>query len=301
MTHDDLQTLLREHVARDEPSTMLPLPAIGAGRRRLRARRAVASVATVAAVGALAGVAPALQGQLTDGGGREVAAIDPRSQAALDDYDVRRMPALMDAHVRPVLERGQPALGEPVFKAWDDQGQSLPEKYWPRASGLDVSYGDRQHEYVVSIMHARGEAEGDHAAVCADDLAQGYALECTATTDADGNAVVSRLVALKPMARNPRAGWMTVDRERLETVGLDRLFFQRQVEVIKSETLLTQASETVKATDRDPARAGFTASYADLAEIGSDPVLVMPRPPKGENGCDAWTMPTKGLEGVSCE
>ena len=81
------------------------------------------------------------------------------------------------------------------------------------------------------------------------------------------------------------------------TDPLDRLWLDHTVKVIKSETLVTYVSEVVKAADRDPAGAGFATPLADLAEIGADPVLVMPLPPPGENGCPAWSLDG---ENISC-
>ena len=118
MTHDDLATLLREDLAATEP-THIPdarVP-VRLGRRRLRTRRLVAgaTAAAVVAIGAAVAV-PLVRGDDTAGPRH---AIDPASQKALDEYDARRMPQLMDEHVRSVLERSVPDPGGVAFVETD--------------------------------------------------------------------------------------------------------------------------------------------------------------------------------------
>jgi hypothetical protein len=300
MTHHDLAELLRDHVSSDEPPAPLPHSALSAGRRRLRTRRLSAAGAALAVFV----VAGAVVGPRLTGDSGPDTAMDPASASALAEYDVHRMPELMDQHVRRVLAASVPDLGPSTFTASDDQLHALPEQYWDKASGLSVSFGPREHEYDVTISHARSEAEGDPEAYCADGLDAGYDLECTVSRTDEGAVVISSLAAVKPMAFNgttvePQT-WMAVTQDRLDTIPLDKLFFVHTVKVIKSETLLTYVQERVKATDRDPAAAPFTTSYDDLAAIGTDPELVMPVPPPGDNGCPAWSMPIDG-QTVSCE
>jgi hypothetical protein len=284
MTHDDLTTLLRDHVSHDEPPAPLAGTALDAGRRRLRRRRLTAAGGTLAALVAGAAVVVPL---LPEDGDRAGSGIDPASQTALDSYDVRAMPELMDEHVRAVLERSVPDLGASTFAARDDQGVDLPEQHWDKASSLEVEYGDRDHSWTTSISHARGEAEGDPEAYCAEGLDDGHFLECTVERTADGDVVISKLMAVRPQQGRY---WRVVPREQLDRIDVGRVWFDREVKVIKSETLLTYATERLKATDRDPATAAFATSYADLAEIGTDPELVMPVPPPGLNGCPAWSL-----------
>lgn len=295
MTREDLATLLRDHVGHDEPAAMLPGPALAAGRRRLRLHRAVAAGAGLAAVVAAAALAGPL---LTSPGAEGGSALDPASTRALADYDAHRMPVLMDEHVRAVLERSVPDLGPSTFHARDDQGQDLPERHWDKASSLSVAYGGRDHIWSVSISHARSEAEGNPEAYCADGLESGYYLECTVDRSDNGDVVISRVSALKPF-RLQEDGWMAVTADQLERIDLDRLWFERTVKVIRSETLLTYATEYVKAVDRDP-EGELVVPPEDLAAVGTDPELVMPPPPAGRNGCPAWTMQTDEVD-ISCE
>lgn len=293
MTHDDLSTLLRDHVAHDEPAPPLAGPALDSGRRRVRRRRVTIAAGTLATlVAAAAVVVPLLP---KDDAQRPGSGIDPASQAALERYDALAMPALMDTHVRGVLERSVPDLGPSRFAAYDSQYADLPEQHWDKASSLKVEYGDRDHSWTTTISHARGEAEGDPDASCAEGLDDGSYLECTVERTADGDVVVSRTTAVRPFRPG---GWMGVPRAQLDRIDVDRLWFDRSVKVIKSETLLTYVGERVKATDGDPASAAFATSYADLAAIGTDPELVMPPPPPGVNGCPAWELHG---ENSSCE
>ncbi|GAB2861570.1 hypothetical protein [Nocardioides pacificus] len=291
MTNDDLATLLRDHVTRDEPAFPLPDVALAEGRRRRRRSRITLAGGSLAALGLIgAVVVPLASRDAAPAGAEQV--MDPASAAALESYDAREMPALMDERVREVLDRSVPDLGASRFTAFDSQHNDLPEEHWDKASGLSVEYGAREHSWSVSISHARGEAEGDPDKYCASGLEEGYYLECAVERTDGGDVVISKLEALRPMRGG---GWMVVDGARLADFRLDRLWFDHTVKVVKSETLVTYVSEVVKAIDRDPAGAGFATPIADLAEIGADPVLVMPLPPPGENGCPAWSLDGENL------
>jgi hypothetical protein len=298
MTHHELAELLRDHVSHDEPPAPLPLPALAAGRRKLRRRRLLATGGSVAALAlAAAFVVPGLGA----GSAGPDTAMDPEITSALENYDPLAMPELMDSHVRRVLEASVPDLGPSTFRAGDAQGQKLPEEYWHKASGLSVEFGSQAHRYSVDISHSRSEAEGDPERYCEEGLDDGTYVECTYFRTPDGDLVLSTVWALKQFdPQQPHMGWKVVTGPRLDDVDVDSLYFERRVKVIKSESLITYVSELVKATNRDPARAPFTTPLDDLVTIGSDPALVMPVPPPGDDGCPAWTMPSKEYQ-VSCE
>ncbi|MFC6286712.1 hypothetical protein ACFP3Q_10900 [Nocardioides sp. GCM10027113] len=298
MSSDDLTTLLREHVTHDEPHLPLPAGAIREGRRRVRRRRLAVGATTLAALavgGALA--LPVITGSDDDGG--TTTAVDPAAAAALEDYDARRMPEIMDEHVRRVLERSIPDPGRSTFTATDAQRQELPERYWDKASGLSVAFGEGEdHQVGVMISHARGEAEGDPERYCESGLEDGYYLTCSVERSASGDVVISKVSAVKPLGELRGGDWMAVDADQVGTIALDRLWWVRSVKVIKSETLLTYVDNVVKAVDRDP-EGSFLVPVGDLVEIGLDPALVMPPPPPGDDGCPAWTMESKDFD-VSC-
>jgi hypothetical protein len=289
MTHDDLATLVRDDVAATEPvhgpDAMVP---VRLGRRRLRSRRLAtgAAAAVVVAVGAAVAVPLALG----DGASGPSRGIDPISQDALDRYDAQRMPQLMDDHVRPVLERSVPDLGPVTFHAGDGQGAAMSPKDYDKASGLSVSYGSDEHSWSVNLLHARSEAEGDPDEYCATGLREGYDLECTVERLPNGDIVFRSLHAIKPFGHDQNGPmWMAVNRDQLETIDPGRLWFERVVKVIKSDTLVTYSHERVHAPTREAAEAAFRVPVADLVEIGTDPVLVMPEPPIDEAGCP-WTL-----------
>ena len=291
MTHDDLSTLLRDDVTATEPHHGLDaIVPVRLGRRRLRGRRLVAGAAavTVLAVGG-ALTAPLLDGDDAAGPGR---GIDPASRRALEQYDAQRMPQLMDEHVRGVLERSVPDLGPVTFRAGDGQGAALEARDYDKASGMSVAYGPREHEFSVALAHARSEAEGSAERYCRDGLAEGYYLTCTVTTSADGDVVISKLQALRPFGGlgTEEGGWMAVTEDRLGAVNPDRLWFDHSVKVIKSQTLVTYVDERVQAPNREAAEAAFAVPVADLAAIGTDPVLVIPEPPTDDSGCGPWTL-----------
>lgn len=294
MTEHDLTTLVRDHVRSDEPPfTLTPDAAISRGRRASRTRRLVAGGATLAvlAVGG-AVVGPQVLG--SDDPRGESTAIDPATSAFLADYDASQMPRILEEESRAVLERSVDDLGPATFKAGDNQGAPLPEKWWDRASDMSVSYGgDSEHRFAVDLAHARGEAEGSERSYCEDGLADGSYLECTVDVRDDGAVVITNLWALRPFQGG---GFMVVTADELATMAPDRLWFEQRVKVIKSETFVTYVSETLKAPSLEAAQAAFEVPAADLAELGTDPQVVMPAPePDPVSGCPGFVLPDSGV------
>ena len=301
MTDHDLATLLRRHVA-DEPPFDAPAGVVlGRGRRAVRRTRAVIAVAGAAGLAlAVALVVPPLAGG--ESGPDRV--VDPVIAEAIDAYDVTTMPRTMDGRARAILETSVPDLGPAAFVAFDSQGQELPERYWPKASGLTVRYGDgTPHRLSVTLNHARGEAEGVADRYCDGGLEGGWFIECRVERDAGDATAISTLGAVRldrpagPGLQEWRDQFMAVAEDELASVPPDQLWFSRDVKVVKSETFVTYVSEMVQAPDLASARERFLVPVDDLVALGLDPVLVMPKPPPGENGCPQWTMPTMD---VSC-
>lgn len=83
---------------------------------------------------------------------------------------------------------------------------------------------------------------------------------------------------------------MLVPRSKLDRVDPDKLWFEQQVKVIKSESLITYVRERVHAPTVAAAEAAFLTPAADLVEIGADPELVIPEPPTDDSGCGPWTL-----------
>lgn len=297
MTAEDLSTLLREHVARDEPGHFPdPGAAIRAGRRRLRGRRLAAGVAAATVV-ATAGFAAAQALPGSQSGG-PTTAVDPATRRALEDYDPQQMPRLLDEHASAVFSRTVPDLPAGVFRASDGQGNELPPKWYDKASGMSISYGaDTDHQLSVDLSHARSEAEGSARRYCEEGLSGGYYLSCEVTTEPDGSLAITKVMALRPL-HGP--GWMAVPRDRIDRIDPDRLWFQREAKVIHSETFLTYVRETVHAPDLATAQAEFKVPVVDLLELGTDPVLVIPEPPTEPGGCGPWTMPRSHVT-YSCD
>lgn len=289
MTQHELSMLVRDHVASGEPPFTGPDDVIVRGRRRVRGRRlatggVAALVATVAMGGAL------LVGTGDQPGGGHQVTIDPATQQALDDYDAGAMPELLNRKARAVLASSVPNLGPSEFEATDAQMESIPPEHYDKASGMSVSYGgDSRHQLAVYLSHSRSEAEGDAEEYCADGLAEGIYLDCTVDV-VDGATVISKLWALRPFDRFDDGTMMGLDSRQLAHTDPDRLWFERDVKVIKSETFVTYTTERVKAPTQEAAESLFEVPVADLAELGLDPQLVIPHPPAGKNGCSAWIL-----------
>ncbi|MBJ7358699.1 hypothetical protein [Nocardioides sp.] len=285
MSHDDLATLLRHDLARDEPHWLpdVAVP-ISTGRRVVRRRRAGGAAAAAALAVACVVSVPLLVDD--DSAGR---VLDPAEQA-LAAYDAQEMPSTLEDHARDVLGRSVADLGPATFTAGDGQGDPLRPELYDKASGMAVEFGDDEHSWSVDLSHARGEAEGDAERYCAEGLAEGFYFECTVDTTARGYVVISQVEALRPMGHDQHGRmWLLVPQSKLEQVEPSRLWFEQRVKVIKSETLVTYATERVRAPTLDAARSAFLTPEADLVEIGADPALVIPEPPTDDSGCGPWT------------
>jgi hypothetical protein len=300
MTEQDLATLLREHVQECEPPFSLSADAaIGLGRRTLIRRRARRGLAGLVVAGAAAVTLPmVLSGAPVPAG--DDGRIDPMTTSALQSYDAGAMRAIIDEHVRMTLGHDLDGLGQAEFEARDDQGTALPQRYYDKASSMEVAYeGTGGRRVRVALMHSRSEAEGDARKNCAADLADGYAFSCTVSVSADGDPVTTTVTALRPLDGEP--GWGALTREELRTgvpapgdpnqkrIDPADVYFQRSVESVHSETFLTNASELVRAPDLATAQRLWKVPVADFESVVTDPELVIPEPPRGENGCP-WTL-----------
>lgn len=295
MTDHDLSTLVRDHVDSTEPPFALtPADSIRRGRRTVRARRLLGGGAALAVL-AVGGVTAT---QLTDGdrATERTDGVDPATQAFLADYDAAQMPRILEEESRAVLERSVADLGPAAFRASDNGGAALPAKWWDRASGMSLSYGgSSDHRLSLDLAHARGEAEGDARDYCESGLEDGYYVECTVDVLDDGSVVITNLWALRPFRAG---GFMAVPQDEVSGVAPDRLWFERRVKVIKSETFVTYLSETVRAPSLEAAREAFEVPEADLVELATDPQVVIPAPePDPASGCPGFVLPGT----VTCE
>ena len=302
--HDgDLATLLRDHVREQEPPFLLsPETPMALGRRTLvrrRARRGFAGVLVAAAAVAAIPLLPWGGGS----GGDDRRGVDPATAYALEHYDAQAMPDLIDRKAREALGDGLSGLGTGRFTANDDQGVSLPSKYWDKASSMEVRYGGEGDRRIrVALMHSGSEAEGDARKNCANNLAEGYDFTCEVRTAPNGDVVTISVMAVRPLDDMP--GWGALTREELRTgipakgdpsqepIDPDEVYFIRNVESVHSDTFLTSVQETVKAPSL--AKAAFALSSDRMIALVTDPSLVMPKPPMGDNGCP-WMLHPKGI------
>ena len=308
MTDHELTTLLRDHVRNDEPPFLLSADtAMALGRRTLvrrRARRGFTGVLVAAAAVAAIPLAPWHGSHDEDRTG-----VNPATATALAHYDAQKMPQLLDEHTRAALGAGLDGLGDGVFRATDDQDVTLPARYYDKASAMSVSFGARSdgRQVVVSLRHSRGEAEGSAARYCSDGLDGGWFQRCTVSRDAAGDVVVTSVSAMRQDDRQPDS-WGTITRDELRTgkvtetdpiqrpIDLGEVYFERTVKVVHSETFLTTVQESVRAPDLATADTRWQVAVADMRVVATDPELVIPKPPMGDNGC-AWMLHP---EGVTC-
>ena len=288
MTKHELSMIVRDHVASDEPPFAGPRDVIARGRRRVRGRRlATGGVAALVAVVAVGG---ALVVGVGDEPGGPVTSVDPATQQALEDYDARAMPELLDREARAVFSRSVDALGPSEFDAVDGNTESIPPEHYDKASGMSVSFGgDSEHQLRVDLSHAKSEAEGDAQEYCDSGLEEGYYLSCSVDV-VDDAVIISKLWALRPFDGWGDGSMTALTTRQLANTDPDRLWFERDVKVIKSETFVTYVTERVKAPTQQAAEGLFQVPVSDLAELGTDPRLVIPHPPAGQNGCPAWML-----------
>jgi hypothetical protein len=300
MTDRDLATLIREHVRADEPPFLLSADTARAlGRRALvrrRARRGLAGVLIAAAAVAALPLMP----WGGSGGGGDRAGIDPATRTALANYDPAAMPKVLSDTVGPVVRRWAPDLQGGDFIARDDQGQSIPKRYWDKASQMDITYGLGEHTFRTILLHSRSEAEGDARKNCAEDVASGYMFSCEVSTGPNGDLVTTTVTAARKLdfvAEDGSEAWGTVTREELRTgkvlpgdpsqrpIDPSEIYFQRSVESVHSRTFLTSTVEQVRAPDLAHARTAWQIPVPAMVSLVTDPSLVIPKPPLGSGGC----------------
>jgi len=314
MTKTELTELLHRHVTDGEPNTPMPIDTVVAGGRRIVRRRRFAGgvVAAAAAVVAVAVVPHAFNG------GGQGAGVAPATQRALKNYDASAMPQLIDDHVHSALSGSVADLGTGEFFATDEQGSKLPEKYYDKASAMSMQYDDGDERFSVYLSHSRSEAEGNARRICSDELDEGLDFSCTVEKTGAGVATttVSALLPLSGAEAGDVAGWsyaavtksqvergVTPKWLRSDPVGRSAmpkhfdphdLWFERSVKVVHSQTFVTSTSELVRASSYAEAMRKFEVPADVLTTVSTDPELVIPEPPKGENGC-AWLLHPEGI------
>ena len=299
MTHETLRTLVRDDATATEPLLALSFDdVLVAGRRSVRRRRLLAGVASLAVAAVVgAGAVAVLPDGDADGGGTR---LDAASQRALEQYDARLMPALIDATVHGAIRDDAPALMRGTVQAEDGQGNVLPERYYRYTSSWIGSYGWGSEDLLrVALMHSRSEAEGDPEEYCRAERLSGYSVACETTTDEHGNPVITSVVALRRERFRMADGqltWRVV--QHPDRGDPDRLWFQRNVEVRRGGVYVTSVGETVHAPSYARAKDAWQLDPSTLRTIADDPVLVFPAPDKGADGCD-FVLPGSG-SGTTC-
>ncbi|WP_193610404.1 hypothetical protein [Nocardioides lijunqiniae] len=259
MTERELSTLVRDHVSSDEPPFALtPDQAIRRGRRVVRRRRLIlgGTVAAVLAVGGLAG-GPALTGG--DGPDDRSTAVDrPGPDATVGDP--AQLPRLLEEQSRAVLGRSVDDLGPATLETTDD--------------ALVIRFGTgSDHRFEVTLTHDRRRAEESGEQYCESGLIGGSYLECTREVRDDGSIVITKLWGVRLTSQGT---FKAIKNDEIATIDRDRLWFERRVKVVSSETFVTYVKETLRAPSLETARDAMQVPEADLVELGTDPRLVLP-------------------------
>jgi hypothetical protein len=288
MTHDTLRALVREDATSTEPAFTLSADAVVRdGRRRVRRRRAAAGLASLSAAAAVAAavLVPSLSGS---GDVPSAARLDPATQQALEEYDAKLMPALVDETVRRAVGDAAPSFAHGEVSAQDSQGQRLPDRYLRYTTMWIGSYDwGSDHLLRVALLHSGSESEGDPDAYCRDELSVGYSVACTVERDAQDRPVITSVTAVRRdgTADDPaQQTWIAVPHP--ERGNPDRLWFQRTVEVRRGGIYLTSVTETVHAPSYAAAQRAWHLGTERLATIATAPALVFPAPEKDDRGCD---------------
>lgn len=303
MTDHDLRTLLREHIDATEPPFTLDPSAVASASRTGRARRILGVGAAGLLAASVAGIVVVnLPDEAAPDRDRTTQGIDPVTRQALEEYDPSAMPDLMHERIQAAVGSAMP-LGGREFAAKDDQEQSLPEAEWGSASSMSTRYGlDTDHQLRVRLGHGRSYAEGS-ACQESTGTATSFEYTCEAVTLPDGTVVETTVSAVYPDEMFEDGGWMALTPRQLESgllpawttqmrpgstreIDPEKVFFIRVAKAVHSETFVTSAQEAVQTASYDEALELFMLPEEVLTAIVTDPVLVIPRPPAGEDEAD---------------
>lgn len=276
MTERDLSTLLREHSRDGEPSFPPPHEAISRGRRRLRRQR-LAGVGAAAAVALTVG---ALAPQVT-GGDRTAAppvAVDPTTVVSEPPiphtYDAERMPELLEQRSRDAFGSQASGLGPASFSAYAESGAALEAGQYDRAAEMFLGYdSDPQHSWDLSLMYAGSEVEGPRGEErCRVERNLGGRCEVLTSPDGHTSEVLTRALVHR------HGVWKLVSLDRADSIDPDRLYFEREVELPKSDLFLVRVREVVRAPTLQQAEESFEVAPDTMVELAADPDLVLPLP-----------------------
>lgn len=284
MTDHQLSTLVRAHVADDEPRFDLdPQRVVLAGRSRLRRRRLAVGAAGLVVVALVAAGAVV-------GGGL------PRTVGpSHGTYDGSQMPG----HIRSAVSAAAPRdldLPSPTIYGRDGGDTDLPARYLDKASGFVAVYRLTPTDTLeVRAFHSGLMARDRRPTWCPTNLSRG-AVDCDTSGVARGWTLLTVTMPVvhfsleQPFPRRPGSllEWRTVPGA---TKPLDQLWWERRAETVRTGTLVVIVSERVKATTRADAERRWAFSPRAMRAIATDPGLTFTRPPEDpSNTCD-WVAP----------
>ena len=245
----DLTTLLLDDVFATEPTAALDaMVPIGLGRRRLRLRRMTSGAVAVAVIAVgTAFLAPHLR---------------PDDRTAVVDPGPDDLPTVIDDHVRPVLERSVPGIGEGQFGAYSSSGAPLPEDDYEGARFVHMQYGLGGGDLVTVALSEAEYVTANFVPPCAEVGDDRTRSEChVLTQDGPRAYVVDRVLGVE----------VTAAAFGSSGSGMPRHMLAHQLVVVDgSRTLVVE--ETVPQSPGS-APEDFIVPSADLLEIAQDPAL----------------------------
>lgn len=285
---DDLVRLRRAVLDSEPPFTMNPHTAIGEGRRlalQRGHRRRLGAVAVLTTAAAVAGIASAGHlgvlpvDRLTGvSGDRAVGAGvgGPSANPPADDttawvpvYTVTEAGAALLDESERLLGPSVGALGVGVVTASDESGADVPLDDFQTPTWMGVTFTPDRHQHLsISIARAASEAEGDPASYCEEGTAIGHLLSCEVETT-NGFTIITTTGRVVPQVFGGRRFYVAVvtGNDLPPGVKPGPISIQRTVKAIRSEDVVSYATETVALDTENPAE--VTSADAAALEIPS--------------------------------
>ena len=278
--HEELEAL----VSRDEPHFGVTGPQVRrvATRKRTRRRAAVTMGAVLAAVLAAGSVAVL---HLNSDSRSDLVTDEP-----LKDFSAAAFPTVIESVVLDNVKTKPTTIR---VSAYDARQNPIDPTDRDKATTWRARFGwspDRTLD--VYLAYAGSEAEGQAATYCQG--LERYLFSCTVLQDEDGVSVIDTVEKGTPSDGDGQ--WEVIPLTGDQPDTAEPIWFLHQVAVRLNGKYLRVANEAVQADSLEEARAKWQISTEDLRDIATDPQLVFPAPPPGDDGC-GWVNPDGPIKG----